>query len=95
MDEDKGRIRGSFAAFLDETGDRAEVESRAIKALIVDQLKVAMAEGKVTKTEMARLMDTPRAQLDRLLDPENEGVTLMTLQRAARAVGRELRLELT
>jgi len=95
MDENKGRIGGSFAGFLDETGDRAEVESRAIKALIVDQLKVAMAEGKVTKTEMARRMDTPRAQLDRLLDPENEGVTLMTLQRAARAVGRELRLELT
>jgi DNA-binding Xre family transcriptional regulator len=95
MDENKGRIGGSFATFLDETGDRAEVESRAIKALIVDQLKVAMAEGKVTKTEMARRMDTPRAQLDRLLDPENEGVTLMTLQRAARAVGRELRLELT
>jgi DNA-binding Xre family transcriptional regulator len=95
MDKEKGRIGGSFAAFLDETGDRGEVESRAIKALIVDQLKVAMAEGKVTKTEMARRMDTPRAQLDRLLDPENEGVTLMTLQRAARAVGRELRLELT
>lgn len=94
MDEDKGRIGVSFADFLDETGDRAEVESRAIKALIVDQLRAAMAEGKVTKSEMARRMHTPRAQLERLLDPENEGVTLTTLQRAAHAVGRTLRLEL-
>ena len=94
MDEDKGRIGGGFAEFLDETGDRAEVEGRAIKALIVDQLRAAMAEGKVTKSEMARRMHTPRAQLERLLDPENEGVTLTTLQRAAHAVGRTLRLEL-
>ena len=94
MDEDKGRIGGSFAEFLDETSDRAEVEGRAIKALIVDQLRAAMAEGKVTKSEMARRMHTPRAQLERLLDPENEGVTLTTLQRAAQAVGRTLRLEL-
>ena len=53
-----------------------------------------MAEGKVIKSEMARRMHTPRAQLERLLDPENEGVTLTTLQRAAHAVGRTLRLEL-
>ncbi len=94
MSEEKGRIGGSFAEFLDETGDRAEVEGRAVKALIVEQLVAAMADGKVTKTEMARRMQTPRAQLDRLLDPANEGVTLITLQRAAHAVGRELRLEL-
>ena len=94
MDEDKGCIGGGFAEFLAETGDRAEVENRAIKALIVDQLRAAMAEGKVTKSEMARRMHTPRVQLERLLDPENEGVTLTTLQRAAHAVGRTLRLEL-
>ena len=80
---------GEFAAAV-----RAEVEGRAIEALIVDQLRAAMAEGKITKSEMARRMHTPRAQLERLLDPENEGVTLTTLQRAAHAVGRTLRLEL-
>jgi hypothetical protein len=39
-------------------------------------------------------MQTSRAQLDRVLDPENESVTLGTLMRAAQAVGRNLRIEL-
>ena len=48
----------------------------------------------ITKVAMAEQMHTSRAQLDRLLDPDNGGVTLETLQRAAKIVGRELRLEL-
>jgi DNA-binding Xre family transcriptional regulator len=58
------------------------------------QLEAAMAEKELSKTEMARRMNTSRAALNRLLDPENEAVTLETLQRAAEAVGREVRLEL-
>ena len=46
------------------------------------------------KSDLARRMRTSRAQLDRLLDPENELVTLGTLIRAARAMGRHLRMEL-
>ncbi len=48
----------------------------------------------LTKKRMAELMQTSRAQLDRLLDPENGGATIESLQRAAKVVGRELRLEL-
>jgi antitoxin HicB len=43
---------------------------------------------------MARRMQTSRAALDRLLAPGNASVTLQTLTRAARAVGRDLRIEL-
>jgi antitoxin HicB len=43
---------------------------------------------------MAKRMHTSRAALDRLLDPNNDAVTLSTLQKAATAVGREIRLEL-
>jgi hypothetical protein len=39
-------------------------------------------------------MHTSRAQLDRLLDPENDAVTLGTLRKAAAVVGRDIRLEL-
>ncbi len=53
-----------------------------------------MKEQNVSKAEMAKRMRTSRAALDRLLDPENDGVTLATLQKAASAVGREIRLEL-
>lgn len=51
------------------------------------------AEG-ITKSEMARRMHTSRPALDRLLDTRNTSVTLHTLQRAAAAVGKQLRLEL-
>ena len=53
-----------------------------------------MKANNITKTGMAAKMQTSRAQLDRLLDPNNGGVTLETLQRAAKIVGREIRLEL-
>ena len=53
-----------------------------------------MLDQKITKAELARRMKTSRAQLDRLLDPQNESVTLATLTRAAHAVGRNLRVEL-
>jgi antitoxin HicB len=44
---------------------------------------------------MAQRMHTTRSQLDRLLDPANPSVTLETLQRAAKAVGRHLTISLT
>jgi hypothetical protein len=53
-----------------------------------------MKDEDISKTELATRMNTSRAQLDRLLDPENESVTLGTLTRAAQAVGRHLRMEL-
>jgi len=87
-------IGSTFESWLDEQGLREEVTTAAIKAVIAHQLAEAMREKGLSKTAMAARMQTSRAQLDRLLDPENAGVTLETLQRAARIVGRELRVEL-
>lgn len=56
--------------------------------------KLQMKEKNFSKAEMAKRMRTNRAALDRLLDPQNNAVTLSTLQKAAFAVGREIRLEL-
>lgn len=66
----------------------------AIKQLIAFQLDRAMEKEGLRKTTMAERMKTSRQQLDRLLDPENESVTLQTLQRAAQAVGLRLKVEL-
>jgi len=41
---------------------------------------------------MAARMNTSRAQIDRLLDLKNSSATLETLMRAAKVVGRTLRL---
>ena len=90
----KGKIGSSFDDFLKEEGVYAEVSARAIKRVIARQLDSLMQKQGLTKSALAKRMHTSRAQLDRLLDPDNESVTLDTLTRAAKAVGRQLRMEL-
>ena len=89
----KGRIGSSFDDFLKEEGIYEEVTAKAIKRVIARQLDDIMRQNHLTKSMLARRMQTSRAQLDRLLDPDNESVTLATLTRAAHAVGRKLRME--
>ena len=91
---EKGRIGSSFDDFLREEGVYEETTERAIKRVLARQIEAAMQENKLTKTAMAKAMKTSRQALDRLWDPTNESVTLSTLARAAKAVGRELRVEL-
>jgi DNA-binding Xre family transcriptional regulator len=90
----KGRIGSSFDDLLKEEGIYEDVTARAIKRVIARQLDAIMEEQHLTKSALAKRMKTSRAQLDRLLDPDNESVTLGTLTRAAKAVGRQLRMEL-
>lgn len=87
-------IGSTFESWLDEEGIREEVAAAAIKAVIAEQLAAEMKRKGITKVRMAQMMNTSRAQVDRLLDPKNKSATLETLMRAAKAVGRELRLEL-
>jgi antitoxin HicB len=84
----------SFDSFLEEEGILEEVQAVAIKRVIAWQLSEAMKAGKISKKAMAERMGTSRSQLDRLLDPENSAVHLQTIARAARAVGKRLRLEM-
>jgi len=91
----KGTIGSSFDSFLEGQGILQECEEQAIKQILADQIKSAMEKDCLTKSAMAHRMQTSRRALDRLLDPQNTSVTLHTLQRAALAVGRQLRLELT
>ena len=87
-------IGSSFETWLDQEGIREEVTATAIKAVIARQLASEMKKKKITKQRMAELMKTSRAQVDRLLDPDNGSATIESLQRAARIVGRELRMQL-
>jgi hypothetical protein len=94
MKKKNPRIGSSFESWLDEAGIREDVTVAAIKSVIARQLANEMKKKKLTKSRMAALMKTSRAQLDRLLDPDNGSATIESLQRAARIVGRELRMEL-
>lgn len=93
-DAETGRLGQSFDEFLEEQGTRDATTEQAIKRVIAYQLGEAMAAQKISKTELARRLATSRSQVERLLDPANEGVTIGALSRAARAVGRQLKLEL-
>jgi hypothetical protein len=90
----RGKVGSSFDSFLAEEGILEKCEEQAIKQILADQIKTAMEKDRLTKAAMATRMQTSRRALDRLLDPANTSVTLHTLQRAAAAVGRQLRLEL-
>src|SRR5579863_1935683 len=90
----KKNIGSTFDSWLREEGIYEEVTATAIKRVLARQVEAAMKEKNFSKAEMARRMQTSRAALDRLLDPDYDAVTLSTLRKAAAAVGRELRLEL-
>ena len=83
-------IGSDFDDFLREEGIFEEVQAGAIKKVVACMIEQAMAESHVSKTEMARRMKTSRAQLDRLLDPANPSVTLTTIAKAAKAVGKKM-----
>ena len=85
----------TFNGFLEEVGIREEVEAVAIKRVLAWQLEQAMQEQRKTKQAMAKQIHTSRSQLDRLLDPRNVSVTLDTITRAARAVGKRLIIRMT
>src|SRR5437588_5123052 len=87
--------RGSdFRDFLKEEGILEEVEAHALKRALALQLQRLLKENSLTKSEMASRMKTSRAAVDRLLDGSNASVTLTTLEKAARALGRKIKLEL-
>jgi hypothetical protein len=90
----KKNIGSTFDSWLREEGLYKDVSATAIKRVVARQVEAAMEQKGLTKAEMARRMHTSRAALDRLLDPENDAVTLATLRKAAAVVGREVRLEL-
>ena len=91
---DKKNIGSSFDDFLADDGLLEISEEQALKEILADQIAAAMQAEGLNKSAMARRMQTSRQALDRLLDPTNTGVTLHTMQRAARAVGCRLTLKL-
>lgn len=90
----KGTIGSSFDDFLKEEGIYETVQVAAIKRVLAWQLEQAMAAQELSKSEMARRMNTSRSQLDRLLDPHNIRVQLDTVMKAAAVLGKEFRMAL-
>jgi len=91
----KNKHEGSdFREFLREEGILEEVETRALKRALALQFEKLRTQQSITKARMAVEMKTSRAAVDRLLDVANPSITLITLTKAAKALGRKVRIEL-
>lgn len=84
----------SLSAVLKREGLQEEVTIRAFKRLLALRLREEMEAQSLSKTNMARRMGTSRAQLDRVLDPDAFNVTIETVARAAKTLGKRLQLDL-
>jgi antitoxin HicB len=87
-------IGSDFDDSLREEDLLGDAEATAAKRVIAFQIAQEMKRRNLTKSEMASRMKTSRPAVERLLDPANPSVTLSTLERAASAVGKRLKVEL-
>ncbi|MBN2405326.1 MAG: XRE family transcriptional regulator [Coriobacteriia bacterium] len=92
---DKKHMGSDFDDFLCDEGVLDEAEAVATKRVIAYQLAQEMERANISQSELARRMNTSRSSVERLLDPSNPSVTLVTLERAASAIGKRLRVQLT
>lgn len=84
----------NFDDFLKDEGIFEEVQAKALKRVVAEQIEDSMQVAKLTKMAMADKMATSRSQLDRILDPNNLSVQLDTLIRAATAVGKIVEIKI-
>ena len=90
----KGNAMGSsFDSFLEEENVLAKTEAVAAKRVFAYQMQQAIETMKLTKTDMAKRMNTSRAAINRLLDPDNTSITLASMESAAFAVGKKVKIE--
>ena len=90
----KKHIGSNFDDFLKDEGTFAETEALAVKRVIAFQIEEMMKKKHLSKTALAKQMRTSRSALDRLLDPTNVSITLQTLEKAALALGKRLKIKL-
>lgn len=65
---------------------------RDIKRLVVYQLERELVRQNLSRAQLAVLMNTSRAAINRLLDPTNNSVTLQTLERVSQALGKRIEI---
>ncbi|MGQ2970543.1 MAG: helix-turn-helix domain-containing protein [Allorhizobium sp.] len=90
MSDSNPSVGGSLEDFLEELGERDEVYGEAIKRVLAWEIEEARKTQSISKSEMASRMGTSRTQVERVLDPQNVAVSLDTLERAARSLGKKL-----
>lgn len=90
----KKNLGSSLEAFLKDEGIYQECNAVAVKRVLAWELEQTMEKENISKTKMAERLKTSRSQLNKLLDPQDTGVTLSTMQKVAECLGKQLKLEL-
>ncbi len=88
------KVGSTFESFLKDANIADEVYAEAEKKVFAWQLEEAMKSAKVSKSELAKRMETSRAAVDRMLDPTVPSLTLITMTKAARALNRRIVISL-
>lgn len=91
---DNKHFGSTFDSFLEEEGILEEVNIGAVKKILALQIQNEMKAKKITKTLLAKQLNTSRAQVDRLLDPDNTSITLFTLFNTAKILNKKLEIRL-
>jgi hypothetical protein len=86
-------LGSSFDDFLRAEGIEADVTTAACRTVIAWLVADYMRQQKISKSHMAKMMNTSRAAVDRLLDPHGGGITINTLEKAAAIFGKRVRID--
>lgn len=82
-------LGSSFDSWLNEQGDafKAEVIAGAMKRQLVLKLRRVMKDRGIGINALQRILGTGPSQIQRLLDPEDTGISLKSIARLLAALG--------
>lgn len=83
-------IGSKFDDFLEEEGLLQKSDTVAIKRVIAYALEQKMLTENITVSKLAKDLDTSRSAIARILDPENTAITLNTIEKVAKYLGKRI-----
>ena len=86
----KSCIGSSFDSFLEEEDLLQEADTVAIKRIIAYALEQKMLAENITISRLAKELDTSRSAISRILDPQNTAITLNTIEKVAKYLGKRI-----
>lgn len=89
---DKRKLGTSFDSFLEEEEILQESEAVAIKRVIAYALEQKMKADNISVNRLAKELETSRTAICRILDPENTSITLSTIVKVAKYLGKGIAL---
>mgnify|MGYP004685000141 CR=1 FL=1 len=83
-------LGSSFDSFLEEEDLLQEADTVAIKRVIAYALEQKMLAENITISRLAKELDTSRSAISRILDPQNTAITLNTIEKVAKYLGKRI-----